>query len=403
MKRYLYYELIDHIPKKEFSILMGARQTGKSTILRQIEAYCKRDDIPHLYLNLENKTILTELDQHPLNVFRFLPEVKNRMVVLIDEVQYLNDATNFLKLLYDEHADRIKIIATGSSAFYMDKRFKDSLAGRKKLFFLSTCNFGEYLEMGGKDDLLEEKQRLENRSGLKSVLITRLKLEWECYMLYGGYPSIITEPNKQEKIERLNEIRDSFIKRDIEESGVINELAFYSLMRILAAQTGSLVNTNELASTLRIKHETVSNYLYVLQKCFHVALVKPFFSNLRKELTKMPKVYFMDTGLRNSLINNFSQPFERQDKGELWENTVFRLLIDKYGLDELRYWRTSAGNEVDFVLPHLENKFAVEAKYDLNSIKTSKYKVFERAYPEIRILFWNVQPFTENVLSRINE
>ena len=184
-------------------------------------------------------------------------------------------------------------------------------------------------------------------------------MEWESYMIYGGYPAIITETGTEEKIDRLKEIRDSFVKRDILESGVINEIAFYNLFRILASQSGSLVNINELASTLRIKNETVASYLGIMQKCFHIALIKPFFRNLRKELVKMPKVYLLDSGLRNCLLNNFQPIAIRSDRGELWENTVFRILADNHGFDAIKFWRTSAGNEVDFVLPEINKPYAI--------------------------------------------
>src|SRR5699024_368959 len=115
----------------------------------------------------------------------------------------------------------------------------------------------------------------------------------------------------------LKEIRDSFIKRDILESGVKDETSFYQLFRILAGQSGNLLNANELSTTLRIKRETVNSYLIVLQKCFHVALVKPFFRNLRKELIKMPKSYLLDTGLRHCLLNNFQHLSIRNDLGVL--------------------------------------------------------------------------------------
>ncbi|NOY94906.1 MAG: ATP-binding protein [Chlorobi bacterium] len=401
MHRKLFEKLKVHIPKKEFSIITGARQTGKSTLLRQLELYCKQNNIPAIFLNLENKSILSELNENPLNLLKFLPDTDKRIVAFVDEVQYLNDASNFLKLLYDEHTERIKVVATGSSAFYIDRRFRDSLAGRKKLFYLPTCTFDEYLELCGKSHLLEEKNQIIKRPGSKSTLIAYLQIEWESYMIYGGYPAIITEPDIQEKIDRLKEIRDSFVKRDILESGVINETAFYNLFRILAAQSGSLVNINELASTLRIKNETVASYLEVMQKCFHIALIKPFFRNLRKELVKMPKVFLLDTGLRNCLLNNFQPIALRADRGELWENTVFRILADKYGLDAIQYWRTSAGNEVDFVLPHISEPRAIEAKYDKNQVKISKYKRFIETYPELPFSFAWMHPFDEGFFQRI--
>lgn len=130
--RKLFEKLKAHISKKEFSILTGARQTGKSTLLRQLETFCKLDGIPTVFLNLENKSILAELNENPLNLLKFLPDTEKTVVVFVNEIQYLNDASNFLKLLYDEHSGDINIVATGSSAFYIDSRFRDSLAGRKK-------------------------------------------------------------------------------------------------------------------------------------------------------------------------------------------------------------------------------------------------------------------------------
>ena len=398
--RKLFDNLLAHLPKKEFSIITGARQTGKSTLLKQIEEKCLQEGIQVVFINLENKTILAELNDNPLNVLNFLTNTKNRTVILVDEVQYLDDPSNFMKLLYDEHVGQLKIIASGSSAFYMDKRFKDSMAGRKKLFRLHTCSFDEYLVLSGKSDLLEEKNRLLKQKNAKSTKSDYLRIEWENYMIYGGYPAVITETDKEEKINRLKEIRDSFVKRDIQDSGVSNETAFYKLLRILAAQTGNLVNVNEISSTLRIKNETAVNYLNVLQKCFHISLIKPFSRNLRKELVKMPKVFLLDTGMRNCLLDNFQPLSMRIDKGELWENSVFRLLADKYDIDAIQYWRTSAGNEIDFVLPAITNPRAIEAKYDKIRFKPHKYKLFTETYPEIPLENLWFFPFDEDFFRR---
>jgi len=401
IRRKLFEDLQPHLLKKEYSIITGARQTGKSTLLKQLEAYCKQMEMPVVFLNLENKTILAELNENPLNILKFIPEPNKKTVALVDEIQYLDDPSNFLKLLYDEHSEQIKVVATGSSAFYIDHQFKDSLAGRKKLFQLYTCSFDEYLELSGKSHLLEEKDHLLKIGDYKSTLIDYLRIEWECYMIYGGYPAIITEPDKKEKINRLKEIRDSFVKRDILEAGIMNESAFYNLFRVLAGQTGRLVNVNELSSTLRIKNETMDNYLTIMQKCFHIALIKPFSRNLRKELIKMPKVFFLDTGLRNCLLDNLQPLSIRNDKGELWENTVFRILADKYGADAIHYWRTSGGNEVDFVLSDIGQSKAIEVKYDKNQLKVSKYKLFREAYPEIPIQFIWLHPFDQDFFRRI--
>lgn len=218
--------------------------------------------------------------------------------MFLDEVQYLKDPSNFLKLLYDEHVNKIKIVATGSGAFYIDQKFTDSLSGRKRLFQLYTCSFDEHLVLSGHQGLLDEYHRLSNTKGAKSSLLSYIKAEWDKYMIYGGYPAVITETNPEDKILRLQEIRDSFIKRDITESGVRNETAFYQLMRLLAAQTGGLVNTNKISIALRITQETIQHYIYTLQKCFHISLVKPFYRNLKKNSSKCLKSISMTSALK---------------------------------------------------------------------------------------------------------
>lgn len=396
VRRKLYNKLLTHIDKKEFSIITGARQTGKSTLLRQLETHCKELEKPAVFINLENKLLVADLNQSPLNLLRYLPETEERIIVLIDEVQYLDDPSNFLKLLFDEYAGKIKVIATGSSAFYIDTRFRDSLAGRKRLFNLLTCSFDEYLSIAGEALLLQELITINSQPGYKSLKIELLRMEWEKYMIYGGYPAVAAEPDLNEKAALLKEIRDSYIKRDIIESGVQNEIAFYKLFRILATQSGNLVNVNELASTLQIKNETVVNYLNIMQKCFHIALIRPYFRNLRKELSKMQKVYLPDSGLRNCLLNNFQLFTERSDRGELWENVVFRLLMENNETDEIHYWRTSAGNEVDFILTAQQNPSAIEAKLNTSLINPSKYKLFRSAYPEIPLKFSILNPVNED-------
>ena len=399
--RKIFDQLKTHLSKKEYTILTGSRQTGKSTLLRQLERYCQQQQMPVAFINLENKTLLADLNSSPLNLLNYMPESSKRVVVLIDEVQYLDDASNFLKLLHDEHAETLKIVATGSSAFYIDKAFRDSLAGRKRLFHLPTCLFEEHLELSGKNDLITELDHIRQNKQAKSTRAEYLKNEWYTYMTYGGYPAVITETDLTAKKEILKEIRDSFVKRDILESGVANEVDFYNLMRILAGQCGSLINVNELSSTLRMRHETVNSYLGVMQKCFHISLVRPFYRNLRKELVKMPKVYFNDNGLRNSLINNFQQPNIRTDRGDLWENTVYRELANKYGSDEIHYWRITSGNEVDFVLPNQEQSLAIEAKFDHSQIRQNKYKVFRETYPDIPLSFSWLEPFDADLFRRL--
>jgi predicted AAA+ superfamily ATPase len=397
MERHLYHQIIEHLDKKESSIITGARQTGKSTLLKQTADYCRKRDYPIALLNLENKDILTELEQSPLNLMKFLPDTDRKIMVFLDEVQYLSDPSNFLKLIYDEYKEKIKIIATGSSAFYIDKKFNDSLAGRKQIFFLPTCSFDEYLKFIGADNLLDEIHQIKNKKTYKSIALQFLKKEHDNYIIYGGYPAVILEKKFNEKINILTDIRDSLIKKDILESGVKNEIDFYKLFRILAAQTGNLLNINELSKTLRIKHETVENYLYVLQKCFHIALVRPYSKNIRNELTKMSKIYLLDTGMMNVLTNNFQPLEEKINKGNYWENVYYRQIIEYYGMSNINFWRTTSGNEVDFIIQETGKPLrAVEVKYSNDKINKAKYKKFRADYPEIDLSFAYYEPFSED-------
>ena len=110
----------------------------------------------------------------------------------------------------------------------------------------------------------------------------------------------------------------------------------------------------------------------------------------------------LDNGLRNCLVINFNLPYTRTDRGELWENTVFRILTDVFSPDEIRYWRTIAGNEVDFVLPDINKPFAIEAKFDKNQVKKKKVKIFENTYPNIPLKFAWMNPFDENFFRRLS-
>ena len=380
----------NHISKREFTILIGARQIGKSTLLKQLFEELKQNGEAVFFLNLDRKDILEELNQNPENLLKICPlQSDKKIIVFIDEIQYLDDATNFLKLLFDEYSTQLKIVATGSSAFYIDRQFNDSLVGRKKIFQMGTLDFEEFLLFKNRADLVNEISQFKSKKKSKSIQENLLWAYMDEFINYGGYPAVVLEENIEDKIELLREIRDSYIKRDVLESGITDETKFYRMLMLLASQTGNLLNVNEISNTLRISNATVENYLYVLQKCFHITLLKPFYANLRKELTKMPKVYINDLGLRNVLINYFSPLEQRADKGAVLENFSYRLLSERFEDDQIKYWRTADGNEVDFVIETSYLKgFAVEIKFSEQEAKTSKYNKFIQNYPDFPLQFW---------------
>lgn len=393
--RTLYKSLKKHLNHKNYTIITGARQVGKTSLLKQLYHHLKNNNEAVVLFNLENKAILNSLNSNVKAVFnhvQFVPrkilegESKKRLFLLIDEIQYLDDPTNFLKLLYDEYEYNVKIIATGSSAFYMDTKFNDSLAGRKRIFQLHPLSFNEFLIFKRQEKITDEiVYQVKEPSYISEYKTDTYTLFLE-YLTYGGYPAVVLEDDKQEKKWLLEELKNSYLRKDIIESGVEKEAKFMLLIQVLADQISHLVNKNELGNTLGLDNKTIDKYIFILEKSFHINLLSPFYRNLRKELTKMPKVFFNDIGLRNAILGKFDNPMYRQDKGALLENFVYNQLRIKHDKYKLKYWRTADGNEVDFIIEESFNTgYALEVKWDCKQYKPSKYKKFVALYPDYKL------------------
>lgn len=374
--------IIENLDFKEFNVIAGPRQCGKTSILKLLQDYFEKKSQPAFYISLEDPEILSRLDSHPEELFTMLPIFNQKLFVLIDEIQYLKNPTNFLKYHFDFHGEKIKIICTGSSAFYIDQKFKDSLAGRKQIYNLFTLSFEEFIFFKTRDSkLFSELAEIRKRDDYNSLQIKKLKQLLDEYLIFGGYPAVVLSENIERKKLLLMELSQSFVKRDILESGIKNEEKYYFLLKMLAAQTGNLLNTNQFSNTLQLSTTAIENYINTLRKTFHIQLIRPFYRNLKKELTKMPVAYFNDLGMRNILLNQFQSVDFRIDKGELIENFVFLQLRNKYIPEEIRFWRTADGNEVDFVVStEFEKGFAIECKFDERNFNQKKYSKFTNEY-----------------------
>ncbi|MDO9399545.1 MAG: ATP-binding protein [bacterium] len=364
-----------YLKDPEIMLFIGARQAGKTTILKQLKDILIGEKKQVYFLNLEDLDYLDLLNKSPKNLLKiFTLDLNVTNYIFIDEIQYLKNPSNFLKYLYDEYSGGIKLIVSGSSAFYLDKKFKDSLAGRKKIFYVRTLSFREFLLFKNEENLAKSDFALSSLSEKEA-----LSLYFREYIIYGGYPRVVLS-SLVEKEDVLREIAFSYIKKDIFEANIKQEEVFYRLFKIFASQIGSLVNSSELATTLGVSKTTIDNYLYVMQKSFHIILLKPFFRNIRKEITKMPKVYFLDMGLRNFFMNNFKSFEEREDKGSLLENATLCQLLEKYNEDSIRFWRTIQKNEIDFIT---KEKNAFEVKVSEDKFNEKNYKIFLKSYPDI--------------------
>ena len=388
-------------------IVVGARQTGKSTLLRAFHARGKENGNQGAFVNLENLEFVSLLNKSPENLFKIIPPLsaKHRTEVFIDEIQYLMNPTNFLKYLFDEYRGRLKLIVSGSSAFFIDKKFRDSLAGRKRILPLYPLSFPEFLLFKKREDILEflpgslpTKEGFPPGPPIPKILLGELMKLFSEYSRFGGFPAVVLADTIEEKTLVLEDLVNSSAKKDIFEAGLKSPEKYYQILRIFSHQAGGLVNRSELGRTLGLSTTAVENYLYTMEKAFQIALVKPFQRNNRKEISRMPKVFFLDSGIRNFLTGNFDDFESRGDKGPFLENLVFTQLLRTIPLEKINFWRTKDGHELDFIF---DRKFAMEVKSSPASFKKEKYRHFFEQHPEIPLQCVTYGETTEKAVGHV--
>ncbi len=393
--------------QKGIIVLHGSRQVGKTSLMLRLilylleEAHINPNQM--IYFDLEFPHILSEINniygEDFLNLLRAKgvnPE--DRSFIFIDEVHYLDNPSSFLKTIYD-HYPQIQLIVSGSSSFEIKRKFKESLTGRKKVFEITPVDFEEFLAFKG-SQLYEKKKRLNLRTIIEQdalpdiselkFLIPDFTNHVEEFIRFGGYPGVVLCNSFEGKILLLAEIYRSYIRRDIKDFAHIeNVRAFNRLIELLSYQIAGLVNLTELSNSLNISRQTVENYLYLLENTFVITLLSPYYTNRRQELVKSPKVFFHDTGLRNSIIRNMYPLSERMDKGSLFENAVFKEASKHLDiLEDICFWRTKSKVEVDFVI-RAKDIIPIEVKYQpfQNTHLPSGLRSFIKCYhPPIAIL-----------------
>jgi hypothetical protein len=362
IQRTVLEELVSWTAEPEILILSGARQVGKTSILFQLidhllqSGRANPNDI--YYFNLDLASISEFLDDQG-SFLRFVDAEKaQNTFVFIDEVQRLPDPGRFIKGLHDLRLP-LKFILTGSSSLDIRARTHEALTGRKRVFRIEALSFSEYVKT---IPVLASLPPL-NPGNYKLYLPT-LNDALRQYGLYGGYPALVLTDDVEKKVLRLSEIFSSYIEKDI--AGFLkveNVSAFRKLATLLSAQQGGLVNTQELASTLGLHRETVSKYIHYLEETFVIRTLRPFFSNPRTELSKMPKIYFCDAGLRNLAMGNFGDLDTRADIGQIMEGVVTaHVFRNRLVSEKVNYWRTKSGAEVDIVISDVKPDQVIEVK-----------------------------------------
>lgn len=349
------------LPEKEIIILNGSRQVGKTSLLEILKNELIKSGVSEktiFYLNLEEIKILETLNQDPENILKYITVQKEKNYFLLDEIQCLDNPSNFLKHLYDKYAGKIKIIATGSSSLELKAKFQDSLAGRKISFLISPLNFEEFLifkNFPHLDYLKKENLPEDIKSNFDKALSE--------YLIYGGMPAVTLQNDWELKQKMLEEYVSAYINKDIRAIGKVENIAdFNTLTKVLAAQIGNLLNINELGDTVGIPRREVKKYLDLLEFTFVLDKIFPFKKNIRTQITKMPKVYFFDLGIRNAILGNFLEMESRSDAGHLFENFVF-LELKNQRKDKIFFYRTKTKTEIDFVIEEKAKIILVESKY----------------------------------------
>jgi uncharacterized protein len=337
-------------------IILGPRQTGKTTLLRHIFG--------------GDQGVLWYSGDEPDDVALFEGVTSTRLktmfgessTVIIDEAQKIPDIGTKLKLITD-NIKSVNIIATGSSSFELTNKISETLTGRKREFHLFPLSF---VELSDHLSVREEKRLLFHR------------------LVYGYYPEVVTSPGKEKEV--LGEIINSYLFKDILMWNRIQKSdKLLKLLQALAFQAGSEVSYNELGKITELKNDTVESYITILERAFIIFRLPAFSRNLRKELKRSRKVFFCDNGVRNALISNFKSIELRDDVGQLWENYLVseRMKQNSYKKKYCNsyFWRTTDQQEIDYIEESDGNLLACEFKWgDIKKVKIPK--IFEETYPE---------------------
>ncbi len=324
----MYHRILQDVIEKRNNkhkaiIVLGARQVGKTTLIKQI---LKQKD--YLLLDGDNPTV-RDLLYNP-NTEEIKNIIGKHSIVFIDEAQRIHNIGITIKIIIDQLKD-VDIYVTGSSSFYLQNEINEALTGRKWEYELYPLCWEE-IEL--KEGYLKSLQQLDN------------------ILVYGMYPEVRNKRGDERFV--LNQLTSSYLYKDILEfSGIRKPEILQKLLKALAYQIGNEVKYNELAQLIGVDNETVARYIQILEQAYVIFRLPPFNRNLRNEIKRNQKVYFYDNGIRNALIGNFS-PFKiRNDKGALWENFLIseRLKQNKYKerFAQMYFWRTKQQQEVDLV------------------------------------------------------
>jgi len=352
-------------------IIYGARRTGKTTLVKRF-----LQDIDEPYLLVSGEDIIVQGYLASQSIEKLSAFVGANRLLVIDEAQKVPNIGANLKLIID-HIPGIRIIATGSSSFDLARAVGEPLTGRKttlRLYPLSQLEIGQI------------EQRHQTDANLESRLI------------YGSYPEVVLTNDNRAREQYLKEIVASYLYKDVLElDGIRHSAKISRLLQLMAFQVGKEVSYTELGTSLGMSKNTIERYLDLLEKAFVIQKLSGFSRNLRSEITKNSRYFFIDNGVRNALINNFNAVQLRNDVGELWENylVIERMKRQEYLQEQANnyFWRTYSQKEIDLVEEREGKLFGYEMKW--GTTRTKAPKEWLEAYPNATWQLINRQNYLE--------
>lgn len=354
IKRIVQSDIADVLNSKKAVLLMGARQVGKTTLLRQI--FENKQDV--LWLNGDDNDVQLMLEN--VNSLKWKAIIGQNKTIIIDEAQCIENIGIKLKLIADTMPD-IQLIATGSASFDLANKINEPLTGRKREMLLFPLSFAE---MVGHHGLWDEKRLISHR------------------LVFGSYPEVVVDFGKEKEI--LKELVNSYLYKDVLKWDRLRKPdKIVKLLQALAFQIGSLISYNELGQICGLDSKTIEQYIILLEQSYVIFRLGSFSRNLRNELKSSRKIYFWDNGIRNALIANLNNLELRNDVGALWENYMISERIKKLNYNKLYsnywFWRTQQQQEIDFVEERNGQIYAFEFKWNPNA-KSKTPKLFLEKY-----------------------
>lgn len=348
------------ILKGKVLVIYGPRQAGKTTLAKVI---LREFGDQAAYFNCEVDSVRKEMAiVEPARLKSFFGDKK---IVVLDEAQSIENIGRILKAFVDEYPKQ-QIIATGSSSFDLANKINEPLTGRSIEFLLWPLSIGEIIAQDG---------------------LPSFKSHEDFMFRFGLYPGIYHHKDDQDKARReIENIQTNYLYKDILALEDIRKPKLLEdLLRLLAFQVGNEVSLNELATKLAVSIRTVERYLELLEKTFIIKRIYALSRNLRNEIRRGFKAYFIDIGIRNSLIQNFNPLSLRDDLGAIFENIFIIERIKKaMYADEFKnyyFWRTYDQKEIDFIEESGGTLLAFECKYSDGRISVASRKTFLDSYP----------------------